>query len=93
MNDIGRWARRSRTDRNRQTSKWHRIESEVAGDVITTCGRRMARVALWRQEGLWSPLGNRLEIVDIYKRYGAGGSMNGYDILLATCIQCQNARS
>lgn len=33
---IGGWVRRERL------LLWHRVESIVAGDAITTCGRRMA---------------------------------------------------
>lgn len=31
---IGQWIQR-------HGGKWHRVESVVAGDAITTCGRRM----------------------------------------------------
>jgi hypothetical protein len=32
--NVGQWVKRGR--------KWHLVESIVAGDVITRCGRRMA---------------------------------------------------
>lgn len=34
--EIGNWVRRG-------AGKWHRVESVVAGDVVTRCGRRMDR--------------------------------------------------
>ena len=34
--EIGKWMRRT------NGGKWHLIESVVAGDAITKCGRRMA---------------------------------------------------
>ena len=44
---IGKWVRRSAADilgkPTRPKTKWHRVESEIAGDVITACGRRMDR--------------------------------------------------
>lgn len=40
---IGQWTRRRYPDREVQRGKWHKVESEVADDVITRCGRRMAR--------------------------------------------------
>jgi hypothetical protein len=33
---IGHWVRRS------GKQKWHRVESMVAGDAITKCGRRLS---------------------------------------------------
>lgn len=42
---IGWWARRNRAaagSGSPQRGKWHLVESVVAGDVITRCGRRMA---------------------------------------------------
>jgi hypothetical protein len=44
--NIGDWVRRSST-------KWHLVDSVVAGDAFTRCGRRM------RQDGL------RLEVSDV----------------------------
>lgn len=37
--NIGSWVRRT-------GGKWHLVESIVAGDAITHCGRRMDRVTL-----------------------------------------------
>jgi hypothetical protein len=34
---IGKWVRRERPE-----AKWHVVESVIAGDAITHCGRRMA---------------------------------------------------
>ena len=34
--DIGDWVRRRRAG-----AKWHLIESVIAGDAVTRCGRRM----------------------------------------------------
>jgi hypothetical protein len=33
---IGSWSRR-----HRSAAKWHYVDSTVAGDIITRCGRRM----------------------------------------------------
>jgi hypothetical protein len=35
--DVGTWVRR----RGRRMGKWHLVESVVAGDAFTRCGRRM----------------------------------------------------
>ena len=35
--NIGDWARR-------RGQKYHRVESVIAGDAVTSCGRRMDRV-------------------------------------------------
>lgn len=37
---VGNWVRRAPGPGNR-TPKWHRVESVVAGDAFTRCGRRM----------------------------------------------------
>lgn len=34
--DIGDWVRRRRVG-----AKWHVVESVIAGDAVTRCGRRM----------------------------------------------------
>lgn len=91
MSDIGKWARRLRADRSEQSSKWHKIESEVASAVITKCGRRMERQAKWHYTGLYTPLSNHLEITDEDLRYGRGGSMTESDVIRMTCLQCHNA--
>ena len=39
---IGDWVRSS--DGRRTVSKWHLVESVVAGDALTRCGRRMEPV-------------------------------------------------
>ena len=36
--DIGNWVRRG------PAFKWHLVESTIAGDAVTKCGRRMDRV-------------------------------------------------
>lgn len=38
---IGKWVRRRRT-------KWHLVESEIEGDVVTRCGRRMRATTIDR---------------------------------------------
>ncbi len=34
---VGNWARRTGSD----ATKWHLVESVIAGDAVTRCGRRM----------------------------------------------------
>lgn len=34
--DIGQWVKRP------ELRKWHRVESVVAGDAVTKCGRRLS---------------------------------------------------
>jgi hypothetical protein len=40
---IGQWARRltPRADGSSVAGKWHLVDSVVAGDVVTRCGRRL----------------------------------------------------
>lgn len=38
---IGNWVRRETSDADDEESKWHAVESVVAGAAITRCGRRM----------------------------------------------------
>ena len=38
---IGIWA--ARFDGERQVTKWHLIDSDIAEDVLTRCGRRIAQ--------------------------------------------------
>jgi len=43
--EIGNWIKRVRLNTDQvfvARSKWHLVESIVAGDAITKCGRRMA---------------------------------------------------
>lgn len=37
MISVGSWVRRAKSG-----AKWHFVESVIAGDAITRCGRRMA---------------------------------------------------
>lgn len=39
--EIGNWVRRVYTTKSYHTTKWHLVESVVAGAVITRCGRRL----------------------------------------------------
>jgi hypothetical protein len=43
--EIGQWIRR----RGRLSHVWHFVESIVADDVVTRCGRRMALEGLYVQ--------------------------------------------
>ncbi len=38
----GQWVRRQ-TSKNKARFKWHLVESTIAGDAVTKCGRRMDR--------------------------------------------------
>jgi hypothetical protein len=38
---IGVWVARHTGER--QLTRWHRVESDVAEDVVTKCGRRMVQ--------------------------------------------------
>lgn len=41
---VGQWVRIVEGDRRWQRRPWHRVESMIAGEPITKCGRRLKRM-------------------------------------------------
>jgi hypothetical protein len=69
VDNIGMWARRVRTDRTFQRSKWHLIQSEIDTRIVTKCGRQMEHHPRWSTPGTYFGTAQALDIQSVPRDY------------------------